>query len=788
MLSNYSKAEILRKLLDEGYNVPYVLYFKVHEWEGDSHSIIDYCLSNIKSDALAVRSSSISEDTIEKSNAGVYDSLLNVSNKKDAIITAVEKVISSYDYSPNNQVLIQPMVENVAMSGVVMTKTLDDGSPYYVLNFDDTSGKTDTVTSGNSINKTVFVYNGVKESDFDSPYLLAVIKLVWQLEKRFQDTPLDIEFAVDKNLSVHLLQVRPITVANKWKAKANELVNNRIHLLSDYIENILKPRLGLFGRKTLLGLMPDWNPAEMIGVVPRPLALSLYRTLITKSTWRFARENMGYHSMPPVELMISLFGRTYIDVRCSLNSLLPSRIENDLGEKLIDLFIERLEKNPHLHDKIEFEIIPTIKNFEFSEFMELNYGNNLSREEIAKYESLLHQLTENAIDLNNNNNTLVKALEDAKVLESSQIRLNKLPKNSYQTADYINKLIVECVNWGTMPFAIAARHGFIAESFLRSAISKKAISSIRVNDFKRSIKTISSSLSFDFSQVLNGKSSKDSFLKKYGHLRPSSYDILSLSYNQRIDLFDSTYVHENFGSHEFELSEEEILAVGELLKFSGFKSITPQSLFEYIEKAIVAREYIKFVFTKHLNEIIETISKWGQEMGFSKDDLSYLEVDEILYMPFCPLTNFIGDYYNEKIHSSRSNLDLAKSLKLSYLIRSSRDVFIVPQQRSIPNFITDKQLEAAVIVISPHQADIPNLAQKIVCIEGADPGYDWIFTRNISGLITMYGGTNSHMAIRCAEYGLPAAIGCGEQTFERIIKAGKCLLDCGGKRLLPIQY
>ena len=44
------------------------------------------------------------------------------------------------------------------------------------------------------------------------------------------------------------------------------------------------------------------------------------------------------------------------------------------------------------------------------------------------------------------------------------------------------------------------------------------------------------------------------------------------------------------------------------------------------------------------------------------------------------------------------------------------------------------------------------------------------------------------MAIRCAEYGLPAAIGCGEQPFERVVKSKKCLLDCQGKRLEPIDF
>ena len=52
-----------------------------------------------------------------------------------------------------------------------------------------------------------------------------------------------------------------------------------------------------------------------------------------------------------------------------------------------------------------------------------------------------------------------------------------------------------------------------------------------------------------------------------------------------------------------------------------------------------------------------------------------------------------------------------------------------------------------------------DLNDKIVLIEGADPGYDWIFTTRFVGLITKFGGANSHMAIRCAEMQIPAAIG-----------------------------
>jgi phosphoenolpyruvate-protein kinase (PTS system EI component) len=54
------------------------------------------------------------------------------------------------------------------------------------------------------------------------------------------------------------------------------------------------------------------------------------------------------------------------------------------------------------------------------------------------------------------------------------------------------------------------------------------------------------------------------------------------------------------------------------------------------------------------------------------------------------------------------------------------------------------------IIFLDKQNSQKNIDNKIVVIENADPGYDWIFTKNIVGLITKYGGANSHMAIRCS--------------------------------------
>ena len=66
------------------------------------------------------------------------------------------------------------------------------------------------------------------------------------------------------------------------------------------------------------------------------------------------------------------------------------------------------------------------------------------------------------------------------------------------------------------------------------------------------------------------------------------------------------------------------------------------------------------------------------------------------------------------------------------------------------------------------------LNDKIVLIKNADPGYDFIFNYKIKGLITMYGGSNSHMAIRCLEQDILQSIGI--LKYQQILKSKKSYL------------
>ena len=99
-----------------------------------------------------------------------------------------------------------------------------------------------------------------------------------------------------------------------------------------------------------------------------------------------------------------------------------------------------------------------------------------------------------------------------------------------------------------------------------------------------------------------------------------------------------------------------------------------------------------------------------------------------------------------------------------------------------PNFITHYNVSAKIALLQDDNSN-KEIDGKIVCIENADPGFDWIFSHNIVGLITKYGGIASHMSIRCEEFDLPAAIGCGEKIFNNLGYGDKVYLDCANKKI-----
>ena len=105
---------------------------------------------------------------------------------------------------------------------------------------------------------------------------------------------------------------------------------------------------------------------------------------------------------------------------------------------------------------------------------------------------------------------------------------------------------------------------------------------------------------------------------------------------------------------------------------------------------------------------------------------------------------------------------------------------------SCPNYISLGSAEGHVIYIDQNNLGA-NIKGKIVFIESADPGYDWIFSHAIGALVTKYGGVNSHMAIRAGELNIPAVIGAGENNFVNWSSANYLVVDCAARQVEVIS-
>ena len=206
----------------------------------------------------------------------------------------------------------------------------------------------------------------------------------------------------------------------------------------------------------------------------------------------------------------------------------------------------------------------------------------------------------------------------------------------------------------------------------------------------------------------------------------------------------------------------------------------------FLISSIEGREYAKFLFSRNLSDALELIAEFGQEIGFDKGQLSCLPLHFILD---CENKTEMRSIYRRSkaiIESQLSESLAHNSIELPPLIFSENDFdfFLLP--KTVGNFVGEKSIIKESIFLSTHEHQI-DLSGKIVLIENADPGYDWLFGRNIAGLITKYGGANSHMAIRTAEFGLPAVIGVGEQKFSEVLDAKVIEIDCANMRLRKVR-
>lgn len=773
-----TKAETLSMLYGKMKNARIlpVFYFTVGDWRKNKEKILGYYNDLNWNSSVIIRSSALNEDIKGNSMAGKFESVFNVKNI-EGFVSAVNKVIASYDNEDeNNQILVQPMLNDVEISGVAFTLDPNTKGNYYVINYNE-NGLTDTVTSGTGENdKLVYVFKGRKPKN--SKKIIKICDALEELEQIFGQDNLDVEFAIIDGLDLVIFQVRTLCVNG---ARVDlEKQKKDIKRIEEKIHHMQTSKPFLHGKKTIYGVMSDWNPAEIIGLRPKTLALSLYKEIITDNIWAYQRDNYGYRNLRSFPLMVDFCGLPYIDIRVSFNSFVPAGLNEKISEKLVNYYLSRLEEDPTKHDKVEFEIVFSCYTLNLPERIHVLRKYGFSEDEISQIVEALRKLTNNITG--NINGLWKKDYEKLNILEK---RYAVIVNSNLSKIEKIYWLLEDCKRYGTLPFAGLARAAFIAVQMLQSMVDKKIISQEDYHKFMNGVSTVSSNLKSDLHKM-----SKENFLLKYGHLRPGTYDINSKRYDEAPDAyFDWKSIQQNNISdiekpqNEFRLSMQQMHRLADELNKNGLNNDILE-LLDFIKSVIEGREYGKFLFTKNLSMIIRLIGDVGEEYGFSRKECAYLDIQDVksLYA----VSEDIESTFKNSIEKGEKKYETTEVISIPPVIVSEKDVWLFEYPSTIPNYITLNSAYGEVAVIEGDW-DRKSFADNIVLIESADPGYDWIFSRGIKGFITMYGGANSHMAVRAGELGIPAAVGVGKTCFEQLKCAQFIELDTQTKIIRIIR-
>ncbi len=746
----------------------------VRQWRENPQAILEDALGRFGSQTLVVRSSSLREDGFVTANAGKFESLLNVQPTSEALRQAIDAVIASYgNQNSADQVLIQPMLHDVKLSGVVFTRTLTYGAPHCVVNY--AQKDTAAVTSGSCKSDETFYHWKYSKIPSNAPnFYPKLFEAVQEIETLVQFDALDIEFAVTDNDELYIFQVRPIA-SQKLREVTDESLRTYLADAEQRFADYQVPHPDVRGKETIFGVMPDWNPAEIVGTKPHRLAISLYQSLITNDIWAQQRAEFGYKDVRPYPLIVNFIGHPYVDVRASVHSFLPNVLSDETTEKLVNYFVRRLKQNPAWHDKLEFMVMPTCYTVDFEDRWRelLTTEAGLSEEEILTYKEALLTLTKNAFE------TCERCYAEMQTIER---RFDRIDASDLKPLDKIYVLLKTCCA-GTLNFSHLARSGFIASSFLKSFVAKGFLSEEEKMRITGGIKTITGQFFDEIQRALSGEISKEACVRTYGHLRPGTYDITSPAYRSDPD----KYLFSTATGEKEPPKIEERYVPSKSLEHTLRETfgVSWDEFYQFISHAVAGREYSKFVFTRYISKVLDLIKVIGEKYGFDAEAMSHVPIglfEEIRNGLFSRKDT--ASLLKTMIAKGKEYNLITQSIELPPLITKADDFYAFFVPKTLPNFIGNGTIEAEVVYLEHSETtDGSLLSGKIILIEQADPGFDWIFNYNIGGLITAYGGPNSHMAIRASEFNLPASIGVGESLFNKLKFVRLVRLDCAAHQL-----
>lgn len=728
-----------------GINVPQFVVLHPDMSYDKQEEIIRGFLKNYHGDTVAVRSSADQEDSSGASFAGMYTTKLWVKATEQAIQTVVYEVryseVEKSDelayYAKQRElkltesgisVIVQEMIE-ADMSGVIFSHDLARADGYYTVSV--SSGVGETIVGGAANGRLIRIVRGVNVRSLKEVWLRKLVIAMRAIEKHFHSSSLDVEFAF-KNGTLYILQCRPITTTQEKVDKASE------RLLIERIKSVNTLITSCFGGD-VLGDMIDINPAELLGVVPSQLDVSIFKYLFADRIVEKTRREMGYNPLD-VGLLRVVEGKPYVSMRAAAFSLRPHGISDEIYERIVCVYRDMLIKNPTLQTRVEFDVFA------------MSYGEKLER--------IMHEAK-----LTDDEKSIVRKAFLCIDEVFSQVSVAQTSTFDVFATDYeqltldVNSAslidIFKHVVRGTEMFVRVARLAFYWKSKFEELHPKE-----KLNDLMGGhMRLVSERLQSDLVACRNGTITKEDVVKQYGHLRPGQFSVFGESYADDPD----SYLFSQMEKAEIAHLQKQVHVFEELPEF------------RHVITFMEARERMKFLFSQSLHLFSTKLKYQLAQRGISECEASKVSWDE--------LYDCLKNSSVPKVSCAAAKLTV---LMPDVIIPGLTNLEVITFSEAMPSYITKTIVRARVCVLERLGVKV-DVGGAIVLLPNADPGYDFLFHSGAVGIITKVGGPASHMCIRAIELEMPACIGCGETVYQKLVVADSAVLDCSTRQIIVLD-
>ncbi|WP_163831950.1 PEP/pyruvate-binding domain-containing protein [Spartinivicinus ruber] len=751
------KAFNLAYLYQRKFPVPEGIILTSLPMQQDEWNEIFDWWNNIRYQPLAIRSSASDEDDGQLSFAGQNTSYLNVRDNQSLQVAITKCFDSINKYSSkvyrehflgkassgNMNVLVQKMVKP-KFSGVYFSTDPRGKNTGDLIEFIEGYGE--DLVSGK---KTPYrVYDGSQQDNhphWKSTFTDNIQKMGKKV-KKLLNVEVDMEWAINEQDELKLLQARPITAAYTYST----------HL--KIVEEELQRLHQQYNQKT------TWDGqtfAEWTGIQSYLTYTLWQKAFSPHNAFGDALKKLGYLSFvesefsPHESILDRVFGRAYIN----LNKMFP------LYFGPIPYSID-LKPRPHLKFNIRELTAQTLIRTPVAIYNMVKVGWNLSSRRRYWQDQCLRELAKFKHKMDRPiDPSMYESWDDIKLLKRFAKECHVFTKNS--------------LLWPFILIILTESTLHSLETILTNMEGEQKAKKTLKRWMAVGLKTVSYEMNRYFKRACEDPSKQPFFMARYGHRGAGELDLsnprwIELGPNAFINLKKTSLTSEQ-SSHTSDKVEEEINGL------KTFKKSIILQEWRLLKSMLELRESWKMEILKpfaHIRYIAQEIGKRSKLF----DNIYLLDINEIVNNEAI-ITADISNEIKEKIKLRKQQGLVFKRYSLPMIVSLNKlDELIAGNQSEDIDSLNGEPISPGLvygtvkIVNDISQCDLESLPEDtIIVAESTDPGWTPLFTRSV-GIIVEKGGILSHSAIVAREMGIPAISGI-RNCINRLRDGQKICLD-----------